>query len=658
MHFRLFFIFSLLAPFIAMAQSDKVISTPDSLKFHLKKKTYAIDPTAKAVYLYEKKHTSIFSGYSTETYEVAIKIINAQAAKELADVTIGYGSSGKIKKINAVTYYLEGDNVVENKVEKSDILIDNTTRDFNIKIFSLPNLKDGCIIKYSYTMDGNTGIHWNYQNNYPKLYSEYILQTLAMVVMSSSITSSVPLVTKKNEKELAKNDCQFCDYQETFHGENIKRTYVRRNIPAFKEEPLMGNPYLSREQLRYNITGFTLKGFYQPVVRSWKEYNDEKWMKAENLFGQAFQRNNFLDAIVPNIIQGTKDSLEMAKAIYYHIQENIRERSNEKYADIKGVYELKQGNANMINLLLVAMLKKAGFDSDPIYISEKGSVPLDPIHPNPAYASKIISFVNTGNKIYFLDGSERYLPFGYLHPTSYNGYSRIVGKEAGEVNLTPSMATEKNTVIVQVQPHATKANHYVVVSDRTYGAYEGMLLRKDWQKDSVALKNKFKAEELFLDNQVNKENWSFEFKNMALLDQPVKLHTEQVIEVKENVGTLFIDPYFFDVVNENPLPVYENRKFDIEFPYAEETRYYFTFNVGDRFTVDEHPTSTEFDFGNPVSMQYKNTLLNDTAQKLFKISTIYRRPQTVFPAHLAKEMHSFFGDIIVEQKKKIVLKRK
>jgi hypothetical protein len=77
-----------------------------------------------------------------------------------------------------VTYNLEDGKVVETKLEKSNVFKEKRSKNLLVKKFTLPNVKEGCIIEYEYRVKSDFLHHvqpWAFQGAEPRLWSEYKL---------------------------------------------------------------------------------------------------------------------------------------------------------------------------------------------------------------------------------------------------------------------------------------------------------------------------------------------------------------------------------------------------------------------------------------------------------------------------------------------------
>jgi hypothetical protein len=101
-----------------------------------------------------------------------------------------------LENLKATTYNLENGKVVETRLESSSVFKEKATSNLIYKKFSIPAVKEGSIIEFSYTINSEyLRYHrpWTFQGEYPCLWSEYetnIPDFFSYVVLSQAICLS------------------------------------------------------------------------------------------------------------------------------------------------------------------------------------------------------------------------------------------------------------------------------------------------------------------------------------------------------------------------------------------------------------------------------------------------------------------------------------
>lgn len=150
-------------------------------------KVYSIDSTADAVIIADIG-SSVLEGNNKGWFSLRFKhfkrvhILNKNGY-DLANVAISLFSDGDneeiLDKVKAVTYNLENGKVVETKLDvRNSVFNDKINKNWVVKKFTLPNVKEGSIIEYEYTQTSDFLRNlqpWEFQGAYPRLWSEYNL---------------------------------------------------------------------------------------------------------------------------------------------------------------------------------------------------------------------------------------------------------------------------------------------------------------------------------------------------------------------------------------------------------------------------------------------------------------------------------------------------
>ncbi|HYC84789.1 MAG TPA: DUF3857 domain-containing protein, partial [Chryseosolibacter sp.] len=137
-------------------------------------KSYPEDTSAAAVILsnYGEAYVSINAVAPSMNFErhVRIKILKSEGV-DWANASVLLYHEGadeeKLTNLKAVTYNLENGKIVESKMEKTAIFRDKFNRYFNRVKFTLPNVKVGSVLEYSYT------IMSDFVTNFPDLKFQY-----------------------------------------------------------------------------------------------------------------------------------------------------------------------------------------------------------------------------------------------------------------------------------------------------------------------------------------------------------------------------------------------------------------------------------------------------------------------------------------------------
>lgn len=223
-------------------------------------------------------------------------------------------------------------------------------------------------------------------------------------------------------------DGQKIEVKETSKGGYTNYVFIMRDIPAYKSEyrrvgRATTDPHIIMQIKSFEVKGETIKGF---------DKVDDVYAWNNRLYLMAGNENEKLKANVTKITEGKTKDADKIKAIYYWVQDNIRyiayEDGYSGYipSSVQDVATKKYGDCKGMANLLTEMLKLAGYDAHFSWVGTR-SIPYPQSLPAMCVNNHAICVLNFEGKKYFLDGTEKWAPFGQ------NAF-RIQGKEVMVAN--------------------------------------------------------------------------------------------------------------------------------------------------------------------------------------------------------------------------------
>lgn len=227
-------------------------------------------------------------------------------------------------------------------------------------------------------------------------------------------------------------------------------TFKLQNLVAMKSEPrAIGTayqyPHLVLVVKSFTYDGKTEKGFANVGdLYNWYKY----------LYNKCVNKPDELKAKVAELTKGKANDIEKVKSIFYWVQDNIRYIAFEDGlagfipATAQDVYKSKYGDCKGMANLMTEMLKIAGLEAYMTWIGTR-HIPYDYSLPSLAVDNHCISTVILGGKEYFLDGTEKYIPFGD-YAWRIQGKEVLIGKgDKYDVKKVPLMDIEKSKLLTQ-----------------------------------------------------------------------------------------------------------------------------------------------------------------------------------------------------------------
>jgi hypothetical protein len=293
---------------------------------------------------------------------------------------------------------------------------------------------------------------------------------------------------------------QTVEKKQTTKGGYTNHVFIMRNLPAIKSEyrqigRAYTDPHIVIQIKSFKSKGEMLQGFDQTAdVYKWNN----------RLYNMAGNKSESIKSALSKIIAGKTNDPDKIKSIYYYVQDKIRyiayEDGYSGYipASAQDVLTNKYGDCKGMANLLTEMLKLAGFNANFTWIGTR-DLPYSQALPALCVNNHAITTLNYNGKVYFLDPTEKYVPFGE------NAY-RIQGKEAMvsygerfEIKTVPTTTATEHKVL-------TKAS-FSLKEEILTGKVEVTLTgneRKDFHQNyhdlSIAARDEFFSSFLEFDN--------------------------------------------------------------------------------------------------------------------------------------------------------------
>ena len=568
--------------------------------------SYEKDEEAKAVVLYDKGESVFFD--TDKGYDIRfkrhkrIKIFDKSGSKE-AEISIpyyvdGYGKTEVVKSIEAITYNVENGRLLKKRLDPSSIYEERINQRWMNKKFVFPDVQDGSILEYRYVLE--TPFHfnlpdWTFQSKIPTIYSEYQVQMIPFYEYEFIVQG----VTKFDyqQSEIAKKKRTFGTVAKAY-GQNVGNgvefqdyihTYALKDVPAFKDESYITsiNDYITKMD-------FQLAKFHSPqggtsdIISTWFHLNEEL-LKHEK-FGKYLKNSSRIakKVLTEEIDLAGLQNQEKAKKIIEYVKNSFEWNGYYgKYAtqSSRSFFEQKSGNSGDINLFLVALLREAGIDAQPLILSTRNNGKIRIEYPFNHFTNYVIALVNT-NSLFLADGTEEFLYYNKIPTRCFNELGLIVNKEDEPqwISLTNNIfSLEKNTISMTIDTTTSNVNSLVSIQSTEYEAY---WKRKRFKDDTVRAK-KYYGDQI---GQIIKSNTTGYKKN----NRPFSLNFKAYHEPEQLGNNIVVKPFLDLPLSQNNL-TQKKRSYPIDFVYPWEDQYESTLVLPENYTLNELPERLQID---------------------------------------------------------------
>jgi hypothetical protein len=615
-----------------------------------------IDSNANAVIIADIGSTSFIGtehrwfAYVYKLY-VRIKIISDKARGDATIRVRLYGrdkDKDKLSDLRAATYNEVNGTIVTTKLNDTDIYEDRLSPYVSDTKFTLPAVKAGSIIEYSYTITSNHSNNiptWFFQHlRYPCLYSEYKVvfpNALRYMTVRYGLDSFVV-----NEASKVKNNHYEMGYISVVSND-IMRVWAMKDIPAFTNTKFIDCPVDYLDRLDFFLDEAYDGEEVKDVGASWKAVTNE--LLNEHYFGVAIDKENSTNLFntAEKITSGDNNLSESARHLYYYVRDNFTAIPDDDIyvGDLYDINKKKKGSVAELNMLLIALLRQKGIQADPVILSTREYGKNPPDYPVLDKMNYVICMTRLGIDTVYLDASRPYLGFGQLSIDCYNGHARIISENGGPVYFSPEkIKDQRNTTVVIAND---QKGNLVGSATCSLGVFGSEKLRREIKSSG---QNKYEDN---LKGTLTTETdiVNFGIDSLYVPEFPSTVHFEFKSPLSGDM--LYFNPILMTEYIKNPFSA-EKRRYPVVLDYPIDNLYVLSMEIPNGYTVDELPKSARVALNENVG-SFEYLIQKDESRIQFR--SRIKLNEVVFPAEDYGSLRDFFAFIIKKYNEQIVFKK-
>lgn len=665
----IFIAFSLSFLTCQAVQAQSYTKDPEQFIHKYLRTVAGTDTAAAAVVLYEKGSSTVYTTHreirNERIIRSVIKVHTSEGAADMGNVVITTinvgGRNVEVKKIKGTVYNLEGNKVVKQELGDATIFRGKLTRYVDQVKFSLPNVRPGSIIEYSYIIDEPLSYNidsWTFDGAYPKLHSEFEVSAPKGLVLSKITQNTpyfVPLASPDKITESQQPNAYYTQTEGYAFGEaSYVQRWVRKKVPAMHPEPYVSCADNYKEHVDVQITEVRIgsMSFVKDCLNTYEKVN-ERLYESFHFYQPLIHVHTAVSDKVKELTAGLESPEAKARAIFHFVRTTIStpERSYVFYTNSNPDEVLKeqQGSRADANMLLIGMLKKAGLDAEPVLVSTGDHIRPLPEFPLMDRYNMVVCLLTMNGRQYFLDASDKYQPFGVMSRDCYNGYARMIAVKGAPLRIEPEAYQRRKKVFVRSE--VSESGAYKLRISQSYDYDNAMRLRGEWTKDSSTVRKYASAlaENCFVPARVE----SYEVKNLGNADTVLGLDIVLNLDWPSD-DRIYLTPQFINSLAENPLKAAQ-RQYPVELEGCSDEAYFLMLRLPEGLDIEELPQSEKVILDDKDSYQY---LINyDAASRTVSVNSRLQMNKTVFQPAEYEPLRSLFDKMLLAQKKTIVLKK-
>lgn len=620
-------------------------------------KSYAPDTAAVALVLDEfgeayidndNAHNLIFE------YHTKIKILKkAGVSYGTFEIPLrkSEGRSEKILSISASSFTMEDGSMHETKLNPKNVFIENHSKHYDLKKFAVPNVQVGSVIEVFYKLESPFFYNfrpWEFQSDIPKMNSEYWCLIPANYNYHISLRGFLKLT--KNESVLVRG-CFSPGGGDNADCSRMK--YGMQNIPAFKEEEYVTAKSNFLSAINFELSEIAyFDGRKDKITKEWKDADDE--MRKHASFGiQLRKGKDIVDRQIEQLIAGETDALVKAQRIYDFIKGWYRWNDvYGKYSEfgIKKAFESKTGNVGDINLSLIAALKYADLDVEPMMLSTRENGLATEVYPVLSEFNYVIAKLNIDGKVYLLDATDDFYPFGLIPEHCLNGKGRVLGdKESYWYDLKP--------------PDKGKTVSMLTLALGSSGTIKGSIHYSYFGYSAVRQRKKLSSatnQQKYIDDLASRlpgvSITEFNIENEEDLSKALVLKLKVEMEVYDSLNddNFLFNPFIVEQLKSNPFKSKE-RLYPVDFGAPLEEIFILNLEYPSNFDVDGLPSKVGLSLPQNGG-RYLFEIRNANNKLTMNNSLLISKP--VFTSHEYHFLKELFNSVIAAQQTLLVFKKR
>lgn len=638
----------------------------------LEQKVHPKDTSAAAAILFKKGETrfeySNIDGFKVVT-EVTfrIKIYKKEGYNWANKEVIFNSGSSSIKESvsfsDAVTYNLVAGKIEKMKLKSEGEFVEKFDKYWSKKKISLPNVKEGSVLEYKYTIrTNNIGLlrEFDFQTSIPVDYSEYktyipeyfIYNTnlKGFITPQINVEKSSKLFSNNSKERVMNGNVSTTNYTtENIEYQETRTTYVAKDIVAIKDEAFVNNidNYTTSLEQELSMTNYPNQPL-KPYSTDWNAL--VKTIYEDIDFGPELNKTDYFEEDLKGVIAGLKTQDEIILSILNYVKSTVKWNGYNGYTcenGVKKAYKDKTGNVAEINLMLTAMLRSAGLNVNPVLISTRANGIS--FFPNYSAFNYLIAAVETTAGKILLDATSQYSIPNVLPFRDLNWFGRLIRKD-GTSELIDLMPTRASNDYVMLMYSIDASGKVTGKLRRNRTDYNAMSFRAEIEKIK---------EEEYLEKLEN-ENEKIEISDYSRTNE--KDFQLPIIETCSFTGTnlcefigerMYINPMLFFTKGQSPFKQ-ETREYPIDYGYPFLDKYNINIDIPEGYVVETLPKSSQLDMEDNIgSFKY---ISNASGNKI-QLSISHQINTPIVSADYYSMLKEYYQGMIAKETEKIVLKK-
>jgi len=584
-------------------------------------KVYDRDTTAEAVILCD------YGVFNPSTFEfqrlLRIKILKKEGSYV---VNRAYHING-LGSVKGCTYNLVDGQIIESKLKNESIFKEEVIPGRYRYRITMPDVRVGTIVEVQYSFTG-LPMEWNFQDRVPVRLSELRIPVSADFTIQKAFFGFEPLSVNETGR------------------------WVAKNMPALRPEPYINSlvNYLNRAEIE--LSSIDIPGYWFYLTTTWEAVNI--FLLEHKYFGESVKGLGlFLNDDAKSIKSLSIPEFEKMKAACDTVRRRIKWNEIESVfttSETGFTYKKGSGNSADVNIILVQLLKKIGFDAFPIALSTRENGIISPSFPTINKFNYVIAGVKYNGKDYLFDATDPYLPAGMLPFRVLNGRGRIIDERYSNwIDLAPPCDQKETAYFDMKVDEFGELTGFITYTKNDYDAY---YFRKDYKSHNSESEYLNEIESKFPGLTII----NCKYKDLDSIQKPViETYNVSLSGYSDIIGDMIsINPLMIERMDTNPFKL-EKRKYPIDFGHSIKKRIVMNLVFPEGYEVLEVPKPCNLILPEKSAQFTYNTTINGNS---IQMTCNFSVNKTLFVESEYEMVKEFYNQVISKQKEVILLKQK
>lgn len=546
------------------------------------------DTAASALVLQDIGLIKITSGHAG--YEVIhsrnkrIKIFDVSAIDK-GNLAIYHSSNKRDERLRSLDIQVTTPDGVTTKVKSDNKYTEQVNEYHSVTKVFVPNLQKGSIIEYSYELQSEfffSLYDWYFQSEIPTRWSQLTVIIPNHLSYMTLVKSSKPFDLRDSKDVLERG------------VNSTQARYGLAHMPGVRfDEPYITTPYDYLAQIGFQLSGITELGYTEKkYITTWKDL--AKKLEEHDDFGRRYRKSNQYDDVWKAFsaqypLAGLSSKEKAEKALRFVSEHMVWSGQERIFCDEKlnDVFQKGKGSTSAINLTLIALLREAGLDANPLLISTRDHGGMFNQYPFLDQFNTVTALVRLDSTLFLLDATNPFHIINELHSSCYNGAGWVANAEWPEwVNIAyleksqtwlGQLSLDENGMLTGAVDLAVGGGMASSWRKAIKSASPKELIDDEWEDTGLAVKYN-----------------DIETQQIEVADQPLKFHYNCEIQQAVDVvnGVLYVKPVLDFYFIENPFKTLK-RTFPVDFSSTIKSNFVCNLQLPKGYVIDELPKSAK-----------------------------------------------------------------